>query len=71
MSLNASPCPLGVGKILHETNLAFLFQPEDDDPFWVPKSVVHDDSEVWTTVGDHDEGELVVAMWWAEKNGRG
>lgn len=38
----------------------------DTEPFWIPKSVIHDDSEVWKK---GDEGELVVKYWWAEKNG--
>ncbi len=31
---------------------------------WVPKSVVHDDSEVQ---GEGDEGLLIVADWYARK----
>ena len=35
--------------------------------FWIPKSVIHDDSEVFR---DTDiDGNLVVKTWWAEKNG--
>lgn len=41
---------------------------EDDGFFWVPKSVVHDDSEVYRP--DNEEGVLVVQRWWAEKEGR-
>ena len=41
-----------------------------DDPFdtgfWVPQSVVHDDSEVYRL---EDEGTLVVLRWWAVENG--
>ncbi len=36
--------------------------------YWCPKSVVHDDSEVF----DEDQnrfGRLVVAQWWADKEG--
>lgn len=33
---------------------------------WVPKSVIHDDSEVYR---DGDRGTLVVKEWWAEKEG--
>lgn len=33
-------------------------------PFWVPKSVIHDDSEVYEKGG---EGKLVVKTWWAQK----
>jgi hypothetical protein len=34
--------------------------------FWVPQSVVHDDSEVYK---EGDEGKLVVQLWFAEKEG--
>lgn len=34
---------------------------------WVPKSVIHDDSEVYD--GGDGEGDLVVETWWAEKEG--
>ena len=33
---------------------------------WVPKSVIHDDSEVFAA---DDEGTLIVFEWWAEKQG--
>lgn len=39
-----------------------------DETLWIPKSVVHDNSEVWKM---GDEGKLVVKKWWAEKNGHG
>lgn len=32
---------------------------------WIPKSVIHDDSEVWK-LGHF--GKLYVEQWWAEKN---
>lgn len=35
---------------------------------WVPKSVIHDDSEVFMK---DDVGTLVVKTWWAEKVGLG
>lgn len=39
-------------------------QPHRPAPFWVPQSVIHDDSEVFKK---GDEGKLVVMMSWAEK----
>jgi hypothetical protein len=33
---------------------------------WVPKSVIHDDSEVYE---DGHHGTLVLQTWWAEKEG--
>lgn len=38
----------------------------DGDEKWVPKSCLHDDSEVYD---EGDEGELAVKSWWAEKEG--
>lgn len=31
---------------------------------WIPQSVIHDDSEVYKK---GDSGNLVVMLWWAEK----
>lgn len=36
--------------------------------FWLPKSAVHDDSEVFDA-GENAEGELVVQRWLARKEG--
>jgi len=33
---------------------------------WVPKSVIHDDSEVFKK---GDKGQVVLKTWWAEKEG--
>jgi len=35
---------------------------------WVPRSVIDDDSEVFDA-DENAEGTLVVADWWAEKEG--
>lgn len=35
---------------------------------WVPKSVIHDDSEVFDA-GENSHGKLVLKMWFAEKEG--
>ncbi len=48
---------------LAETDQAILVQI-DGEEHWVPKSVIHDDSEV---AGKDDTGTLVVATWFAEK----
>jgi hypothetical protein len=39
---------------------------DDDRVFFVPYSVVHDDSEVFK---QGDVGKLVIQTWWAEQNG--
>ena len=63
------PENLGKCKVIKETNLALGVRKEDDEEgaplFWVPKSVLHSDSEV---TEQDAEGELVVKRWWAEKN---
>ncbi|MBT5274982.1 hypothetical protein HOL82_03520 [Candidatus Woesearchaeota archaeon] len=35
--------------------------------FWVPLSVIHEDSEVWQA--DQEPGDLLVKEWWAEREG--
>lgn len=60
------PHYLGEVRCLHETEKAILvMNKKDEEEYWVPKSVVCDESKV---CGDGDEGELVVMTWWAEKN---
>ena len=39
---------------------------DNDDGNWIPKSVVHDDSEVYK---QGDEGKLVLEEWFALKEG--
>lgn len=34
--------------------------------YWIPKSVLHDDSEVFQ---NGHVGEVIVKHWWAEKEG--
>jgi len=48
-----------------ETDKAILVS-DGTIELWVPKSVVHDDSEVYAA---DTEGDLVLAEWWAEQNG--
>lgn len=38
----------------------------DGEMHWIPKSLVHDDSEVWR---DGDYGTLVIPEWFAAKEG--
>jgi len=66
---NSGDAPVAVGlvNVTRETEKALLCVPEDEEgkQLWIPKSVVHDDSEVWKK---GDEGKLVVKAWYAEKN---
>ena len=48
-----------------ETEKAILCIIEGDE-IWIPKSQVHDDSEVYKK---GDEGKLVVTKWFATKQG--
>lgn len=50
-----------------ETDKAILVNvPDEDKEVWVPKSMVHDDSEVYAK---GHRGELVVKSWLANKLG--
>ena len=51
-------------ECIRETAKSILLRDLCDKEFWVPKSIVHDDSEVWKL---GDEGKLVVKTWWAER----
>ena len=69
---------LGNGKCIHHTTGlnnhrtaegggALRVQLEEEDrTIWIPKSVIHDDSEVYEL--DH-AGDVIVERWWAEDKG--
>jgi hypothetical protein len=64
-------CDVGAGKVIRESDsgLALLVELEDlGDRVWIPKSVLHDDSEVFDNA-DNATGKVVVKQWFAEKNG--
>ena len=48
-----------------ETDLALLCSVEDKK-HWIPKSVVHEDSEVQS---EGDSGTIVIMRWFAEEQG--
>ena len=48
-----------------ETDRAILCIIENEE-FWIPKSQIHDDSEVYEKGQD---GTLIVTEWWAKKEG--
>ena len=50
-------------EVLRETDRAILVTRGKGE-LWIPKSVIHDDSEVYE---DGDRGKLVVQTWWAEE----
>ena len=59
---------LGNGKAKKDTGRALLIELETGEERWIPSSVIHDDSEVYDA-HDNSEGDVVVAQWWAEKEG--
>ena len=48
-----------------ETEKAIRVEIEGES-FWVPKSLIDDDSEVYA---DGHEGTLIIPEWWAEQEG--
>ncbi len=57
---------LGNGLCNHETKEAVRVVLDDRSVRWIPKSVLHDDSEVY---GNGHQGDVVVHEWWADKEG--
>lgn len=57
---------IGEAEAIRETEKALLVLRETGDEVWIPKSVIHDDSEVYQ---EGDDGKLVVAEWFAEQEG--
>lgn len=53
---------------IRESPKALLVRLSGGAEIWVPKSVIHDDSEVYKA---GTNGTLVVARWFAEKEGLG
>jgi hypothetical protein len=59
---------LGKAKIIASTDRAIrVILDSDGKAYWIPESVVHDDSEVFR--GCDGAGDLVVQSWWSEKEG--
>ena len=67
-SFSKGPVTLGNAEIIRESAAAILVKINDHSgEHWIPKSVIHDDSEVWEEKGS--TGKLVVQEWFAEKEG--
>ena len=45
-----------------------LLMDIDGEEIWIPKSQIHDNSEVYDA-GEHDEGTLVITEWIAKQKG--
>lgn len=69
---DAEPVQVGEAEsyVTAHTELALLVVIDDGDNTqqWVPRSVIHDDSEVFDD-RDNTRGKLVVKRWWAARNG--
>lgn len=59
---------LGYGKVKKGSDKALNIELATGETVWIPKSVIDDDSEVYDE-DKNSEGEVVVATWWAEKEG--
>ena len=66
MSFNNESYDLENASILRETEKAILVECDLASDLWIPKSQIHDDSEIWE-VGEY--GTLLVNQWWADKEG--
>lgn len=68
MQLPDDAFDLPEAKIVRETDKAVLVESPElpDSPLWMPKAVIHDDSEVFQ---HGDEGTLLVKMRFAEERG--
>lgn len=64
----SEPLSLGAARVVTATDKALLVALADhrNRQVWVPKSQIHDDSEVYAA---EQTGELIVTDWWAEKEG--
>lgn len=57
---------IGHGRLVGETDKAIQVVIDASmHQHWIPKSQIHDDSEVFDTM--HDEGNIVVNAWFAEQ----
>lgn len=58
---------LGQAQAIAGTEKALRVQlASEDHPRWIPRSQIHDDSEVYD-LDDNGTGDLVVTRWFAEK----
>lgn len=65
MSGSREPTEVDVVTVKRETDMAILIVVMENAirrEVWIPKSQIHDDSEVWA---DGDKGTLVIPEWLA------
>jgi len=69
MAKEASSESLGHGKVVRASDKALQIELSDiGETKWIPRSIIHDDSEVYDD-GENKEGEVVVKQWWAVQEG--
>lgn len=66
----SDPVELGTGRVVNTTDKAVLVEVDGTET-WLPKSVLHEDSEIDEDSGVDDEGLVVVKKWFADKEGLG
>lgn len=66
MGTESEGVEVGVCVVKHVTDKALLVRFEDGREDWVPKSQIHDDSEVFQA---NQEGKMVVTAWYAKQKG--
>ena len=67
------PFAMGDARVVGSTEKALRVKLDDDSllgarEIWVPRSVIHDDSEVFDAF-NNGRGELVVKRWFARREG--
>jgi hypothetical protein len=61
---------LGWARVIADTDKAVLCELDEiGGEQWVPRSVIHEDSQIERDDEKDAEGELIVAAWWAEREG--
>jgi hypothetical protein len=61
------PFEVGHAVPLRATDKAVLMDLDTGHRLWIPKSAIHDDSDVWTH--PQEAGTLVVMTWFAQGQG--
>ena len=71
--MRAENLELDDAEVIQETDKAILVEATDlDEPLWVPKSetIIMEDSEVYDgSLDGCGPGTLILANWWARKQG--
>lgn len=52
-----------------DSGKALLVKDDEGEEFWVPKSQIHEDSEVYKPSGPNSYGRLIVTQWLANEKG--